>query len=202
MLTDPTTFSLDELAAAADVPARTVRYYISQGLLPSTGTRGPKTRYEQGHLSRLQLIKRLQRRHLPLAEIRRQLDALDDEAVEMALRSTPAEPQRGSALDYVQGLLHRGVSGMVSPSEASPMLFDAIPNASAAAPSPGEPARVTRARAPAPPTTIPNDPQPATVHRYPITTAIEIHAKQPLDSQQSTLLARLLEAARRITEEE
>lgn len=63
-------FKLQELAYAAGVTPRTVRYYIGQGLLRSPGRLGPGTRYTREHLERLRLIKRLQEERLPLAEIR------------------------------------------------------------------------------------------------------------------------------------
>src|SRR5262245_45258526 len=79
-------YSLADLARLADVTPRTVRYYVSQGLLPSPEAAGPATRYGEGHLARLRLIKRLQREHLPLAEIRARLERLGDDEVG-ALRS-------------------------------------------------------------------------------------------------------------------
>ena len=84
-------YSLADLCGLADVTPRTVRYYIAQGLLRSPGTTGPGARYDDGHLARLRLIRRLQREHLPLAEIRARLAALtDDEAIAQA--EGPAEP--------------------------------------------------------------------------------------------------------------
>ncbi len=62
-------FTIDELAARADVPIRTVRFYIAEGLLPGASTRGKGASYTQEHLDRLQLIRLLAARHLPLAEI-------------------------------------------------------------------------------------------------------------------------------------
>ena len=64
-------WDLNELADAAGVTPRTVRYYVQQGLLPAPAARGPGAHYERDHLDRLRLIKRLQRQHYPLAEIRR-----------------------------------------------------------------------------------------------------------------------------------
>lgn len=68
---------LTELADAAGVTPRTVRYYIAQGLLPSPGRLGPHTRYGPEYLDRLRLIRRLQEEHLPLSEIRRRLPDLE-----------------------------------------------------------------------------------------------------------------------------
>ena len=80
-------YTLTELADLAGVTPRTVRYYIGQGLLPSVGQSGPGAKYGDDHLARLRLIRRLQREHLPLAEIRRRLDRLDDaEIAELAGR--------------------------------------------------------------------------------------------------------------------
>ena len=96
-------YSLLELAEAAQVTPRTIRFYIQQGLLPSPGV-GPGTRYDEGHLARLRLIRELQRQHLPLAEIRVQLTPLRDEEVRDALESVRPRPT-GSAVDYVRSVL-------------------------------------------------------------------------------------------------
>jgi Ca-activated chloride channel family protein len=68
------TYRLPELADAAGVTPRTVRYYIAQGLIPSPGRLGASTRYGREHLDRLQLIRTLQDQGLSLAEIRARLD--------------------------------------------------------------------------------------------------------------------------------
>ena len=65
-------YTLQQLADEAGVTPRTVRYYIAQGLLASPGA-GSGARYGDAHLERLRLIRQLQRNHLPLAEIRKQL---------------------------------------------------------------------------------------------------------------------------------
>lgn len=67
-------FKLQDLADAAGVTPRTVRYYIAQGLLPSPGRLGAGTRYGREHLDRLHLIRRLQDQGLSLAEIRDRLE--------------------------------------------------------------------------------------------------------------------------------
>ena len=67
-------FKLQDLADAAGVTPRTVRYYIAQGLLSSPGRLGAGTRYGREHLDRLHLIRRLQDQGLSLAEIRDRLE--------------------------------------------------------------------------------------------------------------------------------
>ncbi len=95
-------YTLTELASLAGLTPRTVRYYLSQGLLAVDATPGPGPKYDDAHLARLRLIKRLQRDHLPLAEIRGRLVDLDDQTV-VALASGPEPPPPAdSALDYVR----------------------------------------------------------------------------------------------------
>jgi Ca-activated chloride channel family protein len=65
-------YTLQQLVDEAGVTPRTIRYYIAQGLLASPGA-GSGARYTDAHLERLRLIRQLQRNHLPLAEIRKQL---------------------------------------------------------------------------------------------------------------------------------
>jgi DNA-binding transcriptional MerR regulator len=99
-------YSLTELADLAGVTPRTVRYYMSQGLLPSPAASGPGAKYDDTHLGRLRLVRRLQREHLPLAEIRQRLVGLDDTAI-ASLAEAPAavaDPQ-DSALDYIRRVL-------------------------------------------------------------------------------------------------
>lgn len=71
---EPSTYRLSELADAAGVTPRTVRYYIAQGLLSSPGRMGASTRYGSEHLERLHLIRRLQDQGRSLAEIRDRLE--------------------------------------------------------------------------------------------------------------------------------
>lgn len=68
--------SIQELADAAGVSVRTIRYYIAEGLLPPAGTRGKSAAYGHDHLLRLRLIRRLVEQHRPLAEIRAKLAGL------------------------------------------------------------------------------------------------------------------------------
>ena len=103
---DERTYSVNELADEAGVTRRTVHYYIAQGLLPASGTEGRGTRYGQGHLDRLLLIRELQREHLPLAEIRQRLEHLRDDQVADLLATGEMLPKpRGTAFDYIQSVL-------------------------------------------------------------------------------------------------
>jgi DNA-binding transcriptional MerR regulator len=207
MPADLDTYDLNELSAAAGVTPRTIRYYVQQGLLPSPGTRGPGTRYERAHLERLQLIRRLQRQHLPLAEIRLRLEALDDDGVREAL-GTPLDQAAGSsALEYVRELLTR-----------QSVRTAAEPLAAAATPPPPPPegvrgrstfgAIVGRAMPPepaqAPHAQVTQQARStrSTWDRVPLAPDVELHIRRPLSREQNRQVERLIEAARDLFAEE
>ena len=172
-------WDLNELADAAGVTPRTVRYYVQQGLLPAPAARGPGAHYERDHLDRLRLIKRLQRQHFPLAEIRRRLEALDDDGVRRALQETP-EPTHGSALDYSRDILATGSHRALPSIAPSLSLREAL--------EPETPRMKAASR--------------ATWERVTLTPDVELHVRRPLSREQNKLVERLLEVARRLFQEE
>ena len=100
-------FSIGELSDAASATARTIRYYVAEGLLapPEKGGRGAT--YNEEHLARLQLIRRLKGEYLPLQEIATLMRGLDRQEVlgllEQKQRTSVAP--RSSAKAYLQDLL-------------------------------------------------------------------------------------------------
>jgi DNA-binding transcriptional MerR regulator len=84
-------YRLAGLAAASGISQRTIRYYITEGLLPPPVGVGPSAAYTAAHRDRLALIARLKERYLPLRAIAEHLKALDDQAVRVEL-ATPAIP--------------------------------------------------------------------------------------------------------------
>jgi DNA-binding transcriptional MerR regulator len=65
-----TEYTIDELATAARVPSRTIRFYQSKGALPSPKIRGRVAYYGPEHMERLKLIGSLQDRGLSIKAIR------------------------------------------------------------------------------------------------------------------------------------
>jgi DNA-binding transcriptional MerR regulator len=63
-------FTLKELAKAAEISERTIRYYIQEGVLPPPLGAGPASRYGLEHLSRLLLVRRFKAALLPLSQIK------------------------------------------------------------------------------------------------------------------------------------
>jgi DNA-binding transcriptional MerR regulator len=101
---DDPSYSLDELTSLADVTTRTVRYYITEGLLPPPATIGRNARYTQEHLDRLRLIARLKEEFLPLKEIRTRLQSMTPEEIRDEADEELFEPDR-SASRYIASAL-------------------------------------------------------------------------------------------------
>ena len=217
-MSDEPRYSLTELADLGGVTPRTVRYYLGQGLLPAVGPSGPGSKYGTTHLARLRLIRRLQAEHLPLAEIRRRLDDLDEAAIrDLAAQERPSPPQ-DSALDYLRGVL--GPSGRSRSAAHAAASAAAMPApASAATPEPA--GRPLLARAPvdaASPShavgealalTAPVDdaPTPPVIERsqwdrIAVAPDVEIHIRRPLARAQQKGIDRLVAIARELLEEE
>ena len=76
------TYSITELTDLTDVTERTVRYYITLGLLPKPEGVGRWSHYTEEHLKRLTLIRKLQEGHMPLSEIGEFIKALDEQEAE------------------------------------------------------------------------------------------------------------------------
>jgi DNA-binding transcriptional MerR regulator len=108
MMKQRSMYTIGELAQAAGVTTRTIRYYTAEGLLPPPETRGKFAGYSDAHLQRLQLIARLKAAYLPLQEIRTRLEHLAPEEVARLLEETPPATQQrqmSSASDYLQRVL-------------------------------------------------------------------------------------------------
>ena len=63
-------YKVSELADKAGVTKRTIHYYISKGLLLPPEGSGVNSLYNDEHLERLLLIKKLQSEYMPLNKIR------------------------------------------------------------------------------------------------------------------------------------
>lgn len=126
--------AIEDLARAAGVSVRTIRYYITEGLLPGPGGRGKGASYSEEHLLRLRLIRRLAQQGVPLAEQRERLARLtladlrallreEDHRADMLARASA----RDSPRDYISTLLARARENRADhrPVRCSPMVFDA-----------------------------------------------------------------------------
>jgi DNA-binding transcriptional MerR regulator len=196
-------FTLADLSRLADVTARTVRYYVAQGLLPSPGQAGPGARYPESALSRLRLIRELQRNHLPLAEIRARLAGLSDVEVAGLLAPPPSAPP-DTALDYIRGVL--GAPGRAEPVPATHLFSSVATPAPATSMAPGSapagpegpqpiPAAARAGGEPAPPERSQWD-------RIALSPDIEIHIRRPLGRLEQRRVERLIAIARQVLKED
>jgi len=172
-------FDLKTLSALTGVSARTVHFYVQQGLLPPPEGAGRGSRYAAVHLDRLRLIRRLQEQHLPLAEIRRQVETLTD----VELRRLSAEvprPRANSAADYIRQVLAKGAEGSRRSTAARPPLPD-----------------------PSPPLTLRgSEPERSQWERLVLAPDIELHIRRPLSRVMNRKLDKLIEHARILLRED
>ena len=170
-----TALSIEELAERAGVSVRTVRYYIGEGLLSGPANRGKYASYDEQHLARLRLIRRLVDQHVPLAEVRDRLAQLSvDEVHSLLQQEERQEVAAASPREYVSGLLARA---RVAPKMAAPAPVQAM-----APPAPQLPAEA--------------EPEPEVVQRYELAPGVELFVRADATRTYARLIERLLESAR------
>ena len=92
-------YTISELAEEAGVSTRTIRYYVSEGLLPPPVGSGPTSRYTSDHREQLAIIDRLKAQYLPLREIRRRLIGHGPVPMDAPAASAPLPPASRSPAD-------------------------------------------------------------------------------------------------------
>ena len=203
--TDPR-YTLTELADLAGVTPRTIRFYVSQGLLPAPGQVGPGAKYDDTDLARLRLIKRLQRDHRPLADIRRQLDQLDDATV-LRLAEETHEPPTDSALEYIRSLTRPASMALMRAAAApTPPVAPVTPVASSSTPVAAlrQDMSTFAPTAPAAPATEPGPDrlERSQWDRIELGPDIELHVRRPLPRTTAKQVDRLISIARDLLEED
>lgn len=87
-------YKVSELAEKVGVTKRTIHYYISKGLLLPPEGSGVNSVYNDEHLNRILLIKKLQSEYMPLNRIREYiLENLTEEIREYSLKATEKNPK-------------------------------------------------------------------------------------------------------------
>jgi DNA-binding transcriptional MerR regulator len=119
--------TIEDLAELVDVPVRTIRFYITEGLIPGPEGRGKATTYTEEHLLRLRLVRRLAEQRVPLTEIKAQTDPLTLAEVKALLQEQAAHEaelaqvaQDDSPRAYVAALLDQARSFKETPSRQTP----------------------------------------------------------------------------------
>lgn len=89
------TLLIHELAERAGTTVRTIRYYTDEALIPQPVIQGKYASYDENHLNRLDLIRRMKDSYLPLREIRQIMNSLSDSEVLQRLQELAiAAPQK------------------------------------------------------------------------------------------------------------
>lgn len=82
-----------DLEAESGLPARTIRFYITQGLLPAARGRGVGATYGPTHMLRLKAIGLLKKDNTPLEQIRKRLADMGDAELAAMLEVETAPPE-------------------------------------------------------------------------------------------------------------
>ena len=231
MIDKETGYPIGQLAEAAGVTPRTIRYYAAEGLLPPPDVRGRYALYSGDHLRRLQLIARLKQAFLPLGEIKQRLEQLTGEQVRLLLSDIEEQPgQRApsSALDYIARALHKPARSQAprAPASASmgyqPLVMRPAPDSfqggvrspemsvyrpdTAQFSTPSHPLQLGYAEpATAPLQEADMDPlrgSGETWQRIALAPGVELHIREPGTPAVQERLAKLVEAARRLFDNE
>ena len=108
------TFSMSELVQLTGLDARTIRYYITQGLLPKPLKRGRGADYSQSHLDRLKLIVVL-KGTLKLDEIQAKLNSASPDEIRQLLGRWVEPPAKSSAISYLKSVEEDFQQGTAKP---------------------------------------------------------------------------------------
>jgi DNA-binding transcriptional MerR regulator len=106
-------FSLEELSGLTGLPARTIRFYIQEGVVdrPEGIRRGAW--YHEGHLEQLLAIRRWQAAGLSLDRIRELVGGTRDHS------EIPAPPRRAGTIEVLSHLvLGEGIDLVIDPARA------------------------------------------------------------------------------------
>lgn len=104
---------------------RTIRYYISEGLVPPAEEKqGTASVFGYRHLLQLLVVKKLQAEHLPIRKIRELVEGRTERELERLLGTESATTAKNEALSYLEKLL------TTSPRPTSPqaILLKAAPS--------------------------------------------------------------------------
>jgi DNA-binding transcriptional MerR regulator len=105
--------TIRDLCDRSGIPVRTIRFYITERLLPGPEGRGSTTSYTEEHLTQLLLIRELVLLHVPLAEIRDRLEKVSPAELEQVLKEAKRRARsetmtkEGSPKEYIGAMLAR-----------------------------------------------------------------------------------------------
>lgn len=202
-------YSISELADAAKVSPRTIRYYTEIGLLPQPELDGKYTVYDEHHLDRLKLIAHLKSSYLPLKEISRYMAGKSDEEIAVEVNSTRVEKvedeytffrsfnnqaELNSASDYLRSVMEPGsafdveLNNSAAPNQGGNLEKAPMPNRILAS----EPmSKTMRGR-------VEREEQKEDWERYTLEEGIELHVRRSIDQNTRANVETLLGLAKKL----
>jgi DNA-binding transcriptional MerR regulator len=88
----PDRYTRAELEELTGINGRTIRYYITEGLLQPAYGRGSTATYDHDHFLRMQAINQLKEQRLPLKEIKERLQQLATDDLALMINA-PDQPE-------------------------------------------------------------------------------------------------------------
>jgi DNA-binding transcriptional MerR regulator len=196
--------SIGELAGEVELPVRTVRFYIAEGLIPGPGARGKGAAYGDAHLLRLRLVRRLVAQRVPLTEIRERVGRLALDEVRVLLDETASREaslqtaaQSPSPREYVSELLNRARA--VPPPPAAPVFLapTIAPSATPPLAISHEPPAPCYSAVPPNRQAEPTAPPAEAWQRWELVPGVELHVRAELVIRYRDLIERVINAARK-----
>lgn len=105
----PEDYLIHELAEKVGISVRTIRYYISEGLLPAPDTKGRYATFSEEYRLRLELILKLKDAFLPLKEIRDRIVGLDQTQIKELLDQFDAANSNNQEIIFASDVLPREI---------------------------------------------------------------------------------------------
>ncbi len=93
IVAEPYRYTMADLEAETGLPSRTIRFYITQGLLPPARGRGVGATYGPTHMLRLKAIGLLKKDNTPLEQIKQRLTDMRDAELAAMLEVETAPPE-------------------------------------------------------------------------------------------------------------
>ena len=176
-------YQINELAKKAGVSVRTIRFYIDEGLLPSPPSQGRYAVYSEDHLERLELIRLLKEKFLPLKEIRMRLSGISQADVRAAI----AQEKRTAA----QTIDRHGTDRLIQDAAAGTTALDYVNQLLQSQPGSAQPA-------PAPKISEPPPAKEDLWDRVRLAPGVELHIQQPVEPSTRHRLDQLLAYASKL----
>lgn len=172
-------YLLAELSEATGVEGRTIRHWVSNGVVPGPNRMGPRARYPEEALDRVRAVSAMRDVHrMSLSDVRREV--LDGDPARMATYATEASsgaPPRSAAADYLASLGAEPSRAAPPPRHGFRALEDALPKG---VPKAGRPTRAEEWL------------------RVPITPDVELGVRGPLDPEARARIERCADLIRSI----